>query len=279
MKLAVVITGWHYPLHFYKKLYNQKTPTGWNIDFFVIGHRDPKFSHNEKNIDNPINLLEELDNKIYNIPTTIEKLQNIGWKYIEGNNGCQWEGSNFWLKNYNYKNYDALLFADDDHYVVNNNLFVDVLTSDTFFINEKIKEGWVSKKTKTQYNEWLVISNSIQPNRQMIRGSFEFFKPDFIELMGGKFPLNDNVKNFSLERKNNKSTPINSYKELDPWNDQCLLFMDFINEKGLYNKVRFLGNNYRVSNYIIEGERGLISNNKCVPYASSYIEGVQKLNL
>ena len=55
--------------------------------------------------------------------------------------------------------------------------------------------------------------------------------------------------------------------------------MDFINEKGLYNKVRFLGNNYRVSNYIIEGERGLISNNKCVPYASSYIDGVQKLNL
>ena len=39
MKLAVVITGWHYPLHFYEKLYNQKIPTGWDIDFFVIGHR------------------------------------------------------------------------------------------------------------------------------------------------------------------------------------------------------------------------------------------------
>ena len=54
-------------------------------------------------------------------------------------------------------------------------------------------------------------------------------------------------------------------------------FIEIINNKKLTLISIFLFLYVMIN--LFEGERGLISNNKCVPYASSYIEGVQKLNL
>jgi hypothetical protein len=132
-------------------------------------------------------------------------------------------------------------------------------------------------KNLTNYEDWLVISNAILPNRQMIRGSFEIFKKEIFDIMEGKFPLYPKLKEFSKKIQNN--TKSLSYMELDEYNTQCLPFInDIINKFDLYHKFRFLGDNYRVSNYIIEGERGYISSNQCGSYVNSYIEGINKIS-
>ena len=40
-KLAVVASGWHFPLHFYKKIAEQEIPAGWEVDFFCISVINP----------------------------------------------------------------------------------------------------------------------------------------------------------------------------------------------------------------------------------------------
>ena len=74
-RLAVVITGWHYPYHFYNQMIKQKKPTDWDIDYYVIGHRDPKFANGEKNIKvDADNILDKLDYEIYKEDITIEDI-------------------------------------------------------------------------------------------------------------------------------------------------------------------------------------------------------------
>ena len=277
-RLAVVITGWHYPYHFYNQMIKQKKPTDWDIDYYVIGHRDPKFANGEKNIKvDADNILDKLDYEIYKEDITIEDIEKMGWKYESGSNGCQWDGSNYWLKNNDYKKYDVILFSDDDHYIIENNFFEHILDGKIpeWFINKKIN-GCYRPEAINYTDDWLVISNAVQNGRQMIRGSFEFFKPEFIELMGGQFPLTAAALELSKNKKNDVKSPAD-FMAIDDWNDQCVLIMDFINENKLYDRFSFLSPFYRVSNYVIEGERGYIANNKCAPFAPYYLEGIKHL--
>jgi hypothetical protein len=39
-RLAVVLGGWHYPYVYYKQMKEQKVPDGWEIDYYVVSHRD-----------------------------------------------------------------------------------------------------------------------------------------------------------------------------------------------------------------------------------------------
>ena len=47
-KMAVIASGWHFPLTFYKQIVNQKVPKGWEIDYFCVSHRDPSIAVSEK---------------------------------------------------------------------------------------------------------------------------------------------------------------------------------------------------------------------------------------
>ena len=44
-KLSVVVCGWHYPNYFYKQLPSQDIPDDWEVDYFCISHRNPKFAN------------------------------------------------------------------------------------------------------------------------------------------------------------------------------------------------------------------------------------------
>ena len=281
-RLAVVVTGWHYPYRFYDVMVNQKKPSNWDIDFYVIGHRDPEFAKDEKDIKlNSEYILDRLDCELYKKYVTISDIKNLGWKYESGSNGWQWEGSNHWLQNNDYSKYDVVLFSDDDNYIVGNELFDHVLGGNIshWFENVEIRDShphWGPQEISYD-DDWLVVSNAVQPGRPIIRGSFEFLKAEVIDLMGGQFPISDKVKDFSEKKKNDVVTPENAYTELGDWNDQVFPFMSTIWNSNLYNKFRFLSYFYRISNYIIEGERGYISSNKVGVYSSSYLSGVEYL--
>lgn len=235
-KIAVVISGWHYPHHFYEMISKQKLPKGWKADYFVISHRNPSFAYDEKKS----KVLgdskrEKLDKILYKQIISIEEIEKFGIKYIEKPNTIgDWGNSNQWLEEYNYKDYDLLLFTHDDNLILNNSWFKDII------------------KDKA-YKEWEILANSVGMPAGMIRGSCEFFKQSFIEKIGGKFDLSEVTLNRVGETTASEDT-----SQLYDWNSTVYPLMRFINSNNI--KVGYLSPAYRVSAYVIEGERGYISN-------------------
>lgn len=269
-KIAVVVCGWHYPSHFYQALAKQALPEGWEMHLFVVGHRDPIHSHNEKNlILNSKNLLDILDCILYKTPVTVEFLNNLGWMYIEGESGCEWQAANTWLDNIDYTEYDCILIAGDDALILNDRLIYDAVTNQINLLdNFKEHDRWKSKPASD--TNWLVISNSRQPRQLSIRGSFEFFKPEVISYIGGKFDLSK----ITLSRKGEVTTP-SDYNALTDWNKYISSFIHKMAELNLYDKIKYMSDHYRVSDYVIECERGLLSNANTL--APDYISKIEKL--
>ncbi len=235
-KIAVVISGWHYPLHFYDRIVRQKLPKGWKADYFCISHRHPDFAMEEKKT----KVLgdsqrENLDKILYQEMATIKHLEMLGIEYIEKPNTIgDWGNSNQWLEDYNYKDYDLLLFTHDDNLILSNLWFETIIKDEAF-------------------DEWEILANSTGMPQGMIRGSCEFFKPSFIEKIGGKFDLSE----VTLTREG-KTTVSEDTNELYDWNSTVYPLMKFIEENDI--KVGYLSPSYRVSGFCIEGERGYISN-------------------
>src|ERR1700722_11395757 len=85
-RLAVVVGGWHFPLHFYRAVAQQRVPEGWEVELFCVSHRDPKYSKEEKQEDLAKlgwSYRELFDRILYQDFATPEKLRDLGWHYKE----------------------------------------------------------------------------------------------------------------------------------------------------------------------------------------------------
>ncbi len=244
-KIAVVAGGWHFPLHFYRQIKNQKIPNDWEVDLFCVSHRNPnlKIVKEEKNeyISSLGNSsLNEIDKILYSEIATVEKIKSLGWDYVEEPNTVgDWGMTNQWLERNDYKNYDVFLFTHDDNFIFNDKLFTDAI----------FKFNW---------DEWLVITNaSNHGNRPLfpVRGSFDFFKREMLDMIGGKFDLSSS----SVTRVGKIDTPTD-LSEIGDWNGTVVQFGMFIKENNLYEKIKKLSEIYRVSTFCLEGERGHVSN-------------------
>ena len=83
-KLAVVASGWHFPITFYEQIAKQKIPDGWEVDLFVISHRDPSYSEKEKvAVISKIGYTrrELYDRIMYRKIATISEIEALGWHY------------------------------------------------------------------------------------------------------------------------------------------------------------------------------------------------------
>lgn len=233
-KLAVVCSGWHFPIDFYEKIKNQKLPMDWSMDLFCVSHRNPKYSKEEKMSHEYIGPRAHLDKILYKKIGNIDEIQSLGWIYEEFPNTIgDWGCSNQWLEKYNYKDYDLLLFTHDDNLILKDTWFKDVIEH-------------------KEFETWEIWTNSIGAPEGMLRGSCEFFKPSIIESIGGKFDLS--MVKLTRIGKNYGSKDIN---EVFDWNNTVYPLMKFIidNKTIVFRNSNF----YRVSEYCIEGERGFIS--------------------
>ena len=80
-KLAVVVSGWHFPINFYQQIIQQTIPLGWEVDYFCVSHRDPSIAKEEKkNILTKLGdgTLERLDKILYEDVPSVEWLENAG---------------------------------------------------------------------------------------------------------------------------------------------------------------------------------------------------------
>ena len=277
-KMAVIAAGWHYPGLFYEQMINQKVPAGWDVDYFINSHRDPSFVVDEikPRLDRlGDSLLEVMDKRFYKHIPTDNELEKMGWSYsFQPNIIGDWGNANQWLERYDYNDYDVLLITHDDNWIVGQNLFTDILGEN----KEKIyKNIWMEGRPKepeiTNFNkDWLVISNALVNGRAAVRGSFEFFKKNVIEGMGGNFDL-DRI----THTREGKFDKPDDHMALNDWNNHVYGFMNYAYHSGIYNDhVRFLSDAYRVSEYCIEGERGFLSKMN-TPQANIYVSGVQQL--
>ncbi len=234
MRIAVVASGWHFPLHFYESISKQVLPEHWEMDLFCVSHRDPKYAVEEKKDKTfPEGLRGDLDRNLYEKMATIEDIEGLGWKYKEYPNTVgDWGNSNQWLEENDWKQYDLFLFTHDDNLIIHDRVIADAIEDP---------------------EAWDIRANTLGMPAGMLRGSFEFFKPKVLRLLDGKFDLS--LVTLSME---GKTTVSENTSELYDWNNTVLPLMAFIKDNNL--KVTYFSPCYRVSAYCIEGERGYISN-------------------
>lgn len=250
-RLAVVASGWHFPLHFFKAMAAQKVPEDWNVDLFCISHRDPSYSVEEKK-ESLANLgwsyPEVLDRLLYEKVASVEEIEKLNWTYeLCPNTVGDYGNVNQWLERYNYRDYDMLLMTHDDNLILKDTLFVDLLQGDLPWVILSNSSGSVG-----DWREFVKVQ--ILGRAMNLRGSFEFIKTEVFDLLGGKFDMTG----VTLSREGEFNTPA-SFKALNNWNMTAVPFRRFLDEHGLASKMRSLSNTYRVSEYCIEGERGFVS--------------------
>jgi hypothetical protein len=233
-KIAVVCSGWHFPLHFYENISTQILPNNWSIDMFCVSHRDPQYSEIEKKDVVLRGDRKHLDQKLYSKIASIKEIEDLGWVYKEYPNTVgDWGCSNQWLDDYDYKDYELMLFTHDDNLILKDNWFKKIIEHQSF-------------------NDWEIWTNSIGAPVGMLRGSCEFFKKSIIEKIGGKFDLSMVKLTRVGEKFGNRDV-----QQVNDWNNTVYPLMNFINE----NKIKVFPESkfYRVSEFCVEGERGYIS--------------------
>ena len=229
MKIAVVASGWHYPLDFYTSISRQLMPKGTTMEMFCISHRDPKYSQEEKQ---GLTLINE-DNILYKNFATIKEIQDLGWDYREYPNTIgDWGCSNQWLETHNYKDYDLLLFTHDDNFIK--------------------QYKWIGNTAYLANEDWEILCNSCGDPKGWIRGSCEFFKPSLLEKIGGSFDLSL----VTLNREGQTHSPDN-WQDIFDWNNTVHPLMKFAADNNI--KIGYMSQVYRHSVFVSEGERGFIN--------------------
>lgn len=232
MKLAVVAGGWHWPLHFYRAI----TQHAAGADLFVVAHRSPDLPivQEEKRgvLKRASGPLADLDRDMYADFPTLRLLRAFGWKYEEAPNTVgDWGFFNQWLMTHDYRDYDVILNCHDDTYIRRHDLF-DQLSG-----------------------EWLILANGRYPEapEAYVRGSFEFWKREMLDRLGGRIDLGE----IKLTREGKTDSP-RGLNALSAWNDTCVPLREFMRKKRLSGRIGYLSPYYRISPWVIEGERGFV---------------------
>ncbi|HAT68013.1 MAG: hypothetical protein A2481_02010 [Candidatus Yonathbacteria bacterium RIFOXYC2_FULL_47_9] len=246
-RLAVIAGGWHFPLAFFEQIAAQKIPEGWEVDMFVVSHRDPAYALAEKKDVLP-NLGYDrrglFDRLLYHKVATVAEIEALGWNYVlEPNTVGDWGNTNQWLEKNDYKKYDKFLITHDDNFILTNQMFMDILPQEDWLILTNS-----TGNAQRRLREWLHL-----PKKLSLRGSFEFFTREMFDLMGGKFDLSETT----LTREGETNTT-GAFSELSDWNTTVFPLQHLIEEKSLQSRIKALSLYYRMSRYCLEGERGYI---------------------
>jgi hypothetical protein len=241
LKLAIVVGGWHWPKEFFAKLTLQSS----GADLFVIAHRNPELPivWEEKlaklfdvaAIPNGVDQLFTLDQKLYRSFPSVHGLRLMCWNYIEEPNTVgDWGFFNQWLARHDYRKYDLILNCHDDNWIRRPDL-VDTLV--------------------TVGRESLLLSNGRYPQAPAgyVRGSFEVWNRQLLDALGGKIDLGP----IGLTREGKTDSPLDA-EALMAWNDTATPLRRFMVDRGLESRIGYLSEHYRVSPWVIEGERGFL---------------------
>jgi hypothetical protein len=246
MKLAVVVGGWHFPADFYDRLPSSLP----GAECFVVAHRNPELAivREEKLaiLNTVTGPLADLDREMYDSWLDVADLKDAGWHYAEAPNTIgDWGFFNQWLEKHDFRKYDVILNCHDDNYL-------------------RFGAGSLADALQSFDSDWLLLANGKYPEAPegYVRGSFEFWKPELLEMLGGRIDLG----NVSLTREGKTDTP-QGLHALSAWNDTGVPLRDFLVQRGLTNRIQYLSPYYRVSPWVIEGERGFLHYQAGAPWS------------
>lgn len=248
LKLAVVVGGWHWPLEFFYKIWRETE----GAELFVVSHRSPELAtvreEKRETLANAKGPLADLDRQLYARFPSVRDLRLLRWNYREEPNTVgDWGFFNQWLERNDYHKYDVILSCHDDTFIREPGVF-DQLAGD-----------------------WLLLANGKYPEAPpaYVRGSFEFFKPELLEMLGGRIELGY----VGLTREGRTDTPA-GLGALAEWNSTGVPLRDFMVRRGLAHRVAYLSPYYRISPWIIEAERGFLHYQDGAPW--SFEAGVEE---
>ena len=209
---------------------------------------------------------------MYSQPLTSKHLTEWGWQFdLEENTIGDYEFFNQWSDRYNYKDYDMIFLAHDDNFILNTNMFYDILDAkiDLIDFQGPLRSRDLTPVSVKNNLEWHFLSNGFVDSRSP-RGSFGFYTKFLLDKIGGKFSM-DGV---NLQRLDQKATPSN-HDDLSEWNQTDKNFMKSLYDNSLAHDMRYLSRYYRTSNYCIEAERGFI--HKCNALKGLYSQGINQI--
>lgn len=251
MRLAIVAGLWHAPAHFYSSV--SRLASG--ADLFAVAHRSPDLAivreEKRETLETLPGRLGDLDRELYAEYVSMRQLKSLNWQYQEEANTCgDWGYLNQWLMTHDYRKYDAVLFMHDDTYIWRES-------------ESRILGNFLSL-FDLAISRWLVIGHSKyeEAPQGYLRGSFECFSRELLVMLGGSIPLGDP----GLSRKGLIDTP-KGMEALSPWNATCEPLRRIMVKQRLTQRILYLSEYYRVSPWIIEGERGLLSNQGAAPWS------------
>tara|TARA_R110000851_G_scaffold17832_2_gene56311 strand:- start:1828 stop:2619 length:792 start_codon:yes stop_codon:yes gene_type:complete len=253
-KIAILIGGWHYPKGFYDQLLKLKCPDGFEFETFIVSHRDVDLPivHEEKlkalskvdrNSDNG-----RMDYELYGEKLTKDYLVSNGIKVVDAENKYgDYYFITQWLDKCDYTDYEYVCFLHDDTYLLNDFLIDDIV--------EGVCTTYDVEGPEVFNPNWLMLFNSNAPGSITPRGSFAFFKKEFFKEFGN---LEYTVDGIGLDRTDKVDTPTSS-RVLKEWNTTTRMLMRKFIDKGMIDRIFKLSDRYRISNYMIEAERGMMT--------------------
>lgn len=246
-KLAVIASGWHFPIAFFEQMKNQHVPAGWHVDMFVVSHRDPSYAESEKKevlANLGYSRRELFDRLLYRKVATVSEIEALGWNYsLLPNTIGDWGNTNQWLAKHDYKEYDKFLFTHDDNFILTDHMLQDLLPQSDWLILTNS-----TGNSQRRLRQWFHL-----PKPFFARGSFEFFTREAVDRLGGSFDLSKTT----LTREGKFDSP-DDFGGLSNWNESDRAVREQIEKKGLLPKIKSLSPYYRMSIYCLEGERGYI---------------------
>lgn len=274
MKIALIAGGWHFPKHFYDKVKDVILPDEVSLDLYAVCHRNMTEDLHKDYI-KQINQLKEsplkkLDQELYKDYADLDYLKSTGWivDLCENKIG-DYYFMNQWLDLYeDTTDYDIYIYLSDDVYLFDEwKYFIKDFYNNNLEIFE-YKESWVKSNLNPN---WIHIGNCCNDNLKVMRSSTGIFTSSFLREIK-RFPV-DNIK---LTRENQNDNKW-SHWDVDEWNKVQRNTQDFISSKNKEHLCFRLSPYYRISKYMIEAERGLISNQKAI--TNAYIKGLKQFNI
>ena len=266
-RLAVVLGGWHYPYVYYKQMKEQKVPDGWEIDYYVVSHRDPElpivFDEKQPLLESRGDgLLQSFDKELYSRIITKQELSEMGFIYnVEKSSIGDLYQLNQWVERHYKGQYDKVLFTHDDNYLLNTELFTDILEKKAqIFVPDN--KG-VLNEVSSDF-DWKHLAGGQLENTPVPRTSFTFFDKELLDkLMSDLERVTTAEVDLDRTGKTNTLYDVNDDKQISTsallsWNNPGRTFYNWMKTHNYIDKSVRLSPYYRVTKYFIEGERGFM---------------------
>lgn len=253
--ILILIGGWHFPYKFYEQISKVRIPNGYNVKKVIVSHRnieDDIVFEEKINYLNKNKNLHPADRELYSQKLYVKDLEKWNISYKEYPNVI---GDFYFISQY-FSDHteipDYLFFFHDDNYISNLNIITDIIENnvDSYFF---MKENEV---TKIKNDEWIHVGNCFYENTFTPRGSFNVFKKELLINMNS-FLKFDNI---SLHRTNlNYSPSPENTTILSNWNGVCGNFAKYMDSNKLKEKSYRLSATRRFSEYLLECQRGFLT--------------------